>query len=237
MQIGRNFILKKCILKEHFLKEGLSLEGQELCLNRLNVVQGEEFVKVSRGKVVEAFSQVELAMIKMKPLLEEIRISTHEKERRIEELALEIRACLVRKDKLQAKFSLKRKKRLESQLEKQMQIYLNLEELKDSLSSKIEEKDVLSCYEEGLKALKTNLLIKEEVDDVVDDLKETLSEANEIGNALAMNENDEDLEEELEQMAKEEELLEELANLDVENSDLERKKSRIRCDDKQTVYL
>lgn len=134
-------------------------------------------------------------------------------ERKIEAMKKEAKEKMAKGDKKGALFAMKRKKLFEAEIDKIQNVKMTLETQVINLESAAQNAETFKAMEEGSKTMK-NIREKvgiDEVDDVMDSIKEEMEMANEINQAIAQPVDP--------LMADEDELLEELQEL--ENADLE----------------
>ncbi|KAL7536410.1 hypothetical protein ACHAXR_012071 [Thalassiosira sp. AJA248-18] len=119
-------------------------------------------------------------------------IATQEKreqhlEKKIEQLVVEAKAKMAKKDKKGALFALKRKKLYETEIDKIANIKMTLETQVMNLESAAQNAETFKAMNAGKSAMSnlredTNI---DKVDDLMDDIKEEMEMADEISNALA----------------------------------------------------
>jgi len=119
-------------------------------------------------------------------------IATQEKreahlEKQIEQLVAEAKAKMAKKDKKGALFALKRKKLYEAEIDKIANIKMTLETQVMNLESAAQNAETMKAMKTGTAQMKkirqeTNI---DQVDDLMDEMKEEMEMADEISNALA----------------------------------------------------
>jgi len=119
-------------------------------------------------------------------------IATQEKreahlEKKIEDLVAEAKAKMAKKDKKGALFALKRKKLYEAEIDKIANIKMTLETQVMNLESAAQNAETMKAMKTGTSQMKK---IRQEanidqVDDLMDEIKEEMEMADEISNALA----------------------------------------------------
>lgn len=119
-------------------------------------------------------------------------IDTQEKreahlQKKIDALTAEAKAKLVKKDKKGALFAMKRKKMYEGEIEKIENVKMTLETQVMNLESAAQNAETFKAMKSGTDAMKQ---VRQDVgidnvDDMMDDIKEEMDMANEIGNAIA----------------------------------------------------
>jgi hypothetical protein len=240
--VAKASILTQSEVDRHLQKLGLSKEEASLCLAKL-VKEGRlclhslpnhgKFVKLTLAPSGQCpqWTNMDTAAVRLAPLLAKLNKDVEAKEEQRVNLTDQIKLALSAKDKDKAKFILIRRKRLDSQLDQRRKLQLNLEELAESLSSAVEEAEVVQCYTSGVKALKEVLPNHQEAADVLDEIKEALDEAKDLSSLLSTSVSsssasveDEEVEAELMELIADEEseanLLDQLDKLKVEDQRL-----------------
>ena len=126
----------------------------------------------------------------------------------------------------QAKYELKRMKRMEATIEKKLTVLNNLELIVEGIETASSQVDVMNAYKAGVIALKNQLGRNESVEnatEIMDDVNHYIDKVKEIADILSAEANgdtgDDDLNEELENLLNEgstqEELIKTLDNLDI----------------------
>lgn len=133
-----------------------------------------------------------------------------EKEQSIDKLMVDVRACLRDGKKQIAKTYLRKKHLLENDLEKHSQILENIQAMLQRVHGAKSDKDIINTYKMGSHAIKQAFAASgislENVDDVIEELKEVLEEQQDIQQMISepvrgVNDVDEsDLEKELQDL-------------------------------------
>ena len=138
-----------------------------------------------------------------------------------------IREKLKSGSRTQAKYELKRLKRMEATVEKKLTILNNLEIIVESIETASSQIDVMNAYKAGVKALKSEIRKNETVEnaaEIMDDVNDYIDKVKEISDILsaenmAYDTSEDELNEELEKLlneeATQEELIKTLNNLDL----------------------
>mmetsp|Transcript_1025 Transcript_1025/g.1663 ORF Transcript_1025/g.1663 Transcript_1025/m.1663 type:complete len:225 (+) Transcript_1025:36-710(+) len=147
-------------------------------------------------------------------------IATQEKreehiQRKIDGMVKEAKEKMAKKDKKGALFAMKRKKLYEKELDKIQNVKMTLETQVINLESAAQNADTFKAMHSGTSAMKKirNDVGIEKVDDMMDDIREEMEMANEIGDAIAQPVDP--------LMADEDDLLAELEELEAEDVESE----------------
>lgn len=148
-----------------------------------------------------------------------IRDAKENLEKRQKHLELQIEKChanakakMRAKDKRGATYELKKKKMLEKQLEQNYGKQMNLETQIQALEGAANDRETLAAMRTGADALKNAIKPQdvERVDDIMDDINESMQMAEELGQAMSQN---------IGQSLDDEELLAELDEMEQELAD------------------
>ena len=222
-------ILKRemnCDLKEDSEIVFLHLESKGLLASR--EVDGEIFVKIGIKQI--KFSEEECTILRLKKLSKSLNIVIDQKEEQISKLRTEIKELLKSESRVKAKYSLKKLKRVETSLEKNLSVAYNIDILLDKLESVKDDAKIKLVYETSLQALKeaTGAMNIDDINRLMDEIRETIEDSDDIGNAIANSSIDGDeqsLEKELEELVKEDspdDLIETLDKLSVHDEELKK---------------
>ncbi|KAJ3272633.1 Charged multivesicular body protein 7 [Terramyces sp. JEL0728] len=161
-------------------------------------------------------TDTDVDIIKLQKTVKSIRKQIAEIEGQINKLEIEIKELLVQKKRQKAVYSLKKKKTLESVLERRLNSLATVENIVDKINEKTTELEILEAYSTGTVVLKEFLKKMDKAQDTVDDLQDILADHKEIEDVMNITTYD-DVEEELEELLTQEELSNKKANtLDVE---------------------
>jgi len=135
-------------------------------------------------------------------------------EKKIETLTAEAKRKMGAKDKKGALFAMKRKKLYESELDKIQNVKMTLETQVMNLESATQNADTFMALKQGTTAMKSirQGVGLDNVDDMMDDIKEEMQMASEISDAIAQQPGD---------ICDDDELLQELAALEEQDVEAE----------------
>ena len=156
----------------------------------------------------EPFNDSDFCLIKLKLTLETLDEEILKQEEELSNLKLKVKEQLKSGTRISAKTTLKRQKMLEAKLQQKFDQQMNIETLVEELMNVDSNKSVIHSYKTGVGELKSKLsdLNTDNVEEIMDDLREVIQESDEIGDALGakvLNESlDEDeLEKELQKLS------------------------------------
>ena len=134
----------------------------------------------------EPFNDSDFCLIKLKQTQETLDNEIHKQEEELENLKLKVKELLKSGSRISAKTTLKRQKMVEAKLQQKLDQQMNIETLLEELVSVDSNKSVIQSYKTGVEELKSKLsdLNADNVEDIMDDLREVIQESDDIGDAL-----------------------------------------------------
>ena len=184
-----------------------SIERCDTCL-----VNDVIFIKFNSEKpCVQKVNEDEMNLLKLHILCKSISSEIKTLEHSVSESKKAIKQHLMARSRTQAKYELKRMKRDEATMEKKLIVLNNLESITDSVESASSQIDVINAYKAGSVALKNELKRNksaEKAAEILDDVNYYMNEVKEISDILSneasLDTSDDDLNEELDKLLKEE---------------------------------
>ena len=178
------------------------------------------YIKLSEQKsFVQKVSEDDLNLLKLHILSKSTLSQMKSLESSVSESKQSIKEHLKSGSRTQAKYELKRMKRVQATLEKKLIVLNNLESIIDSVESASSQIDVMQAYKAGAMALKNELQKNDSPESAaktMDDVNYYMNEVKEISDILSTevfaDTSDDQLNEELEMLLKEENKQEELIN-------------------------
>jgi hypothetical protein len=185
---------------------------------------------------IEPFNDSDFCLIKLKLTLETLDDEILKQEEELSNLKLKVKENLKSGSRISAKTTLKRQKMVEAKLQQKLDQQMNIETLVEELLNVDSNKSVIQSYKTGVEELKSRLsdLNTDNVEEIMDDLRDVIQESDDIGDALGakvLNESldEEELEKELQKLSedgdsrdqtdKDRELLQALDKLDLNQLD------------------
>ncbi len=172
----------------------------------------QDYVKVHEKKasVSTPFSNTDSAILQLSHLIRVVEKGVTEKRDRHTEIHKQVIDTLKAGDRVRAKQLLAREVRLRRDLDRRNGTLDNLESMLSALVGAHEDREVVRSLEAGAQALKAMLPSVAEVEEVMDETRDVVSQANEIAELVSKGELDGDssdvleaeLEEELEKLLK-----------------------------------
>ncbi|RIA87704.1 Snf7-domain-containing protein [Glomus cerebriforme] len=221
-----NVVLSDIDLKVllYYLEFGEKMLVTEVWYGISDEEKEEEFIIKMRSRKDKNISKLEISevdrgIICIKETSRKLHIQIEGVEEKITDLNKKISGYLIRKQKVQAKYSLKQKKNLEKILSKRMGSLGAIEGILLKIEGAASDSEIIDIYSFGAGALKGVLasegLTTETVDTTMDKLQDALADQKEIEDAMQVNQTlieasldiDEELEEELEALLKEEDTI------------------------------
>ena len=231
------------------------LQRHNVCFQKLSGPQSEEvleylrlknlvqcsdidsvrFIKYCSGES-EPFNDSDFCLIKLKLTLETLDGEILKQEEELSSLKLKVKENLKSGSRISAKTTLKRQKMVEAKLQQKLDQQMNIETLVEELLNVDSNKAVIQSYKTGVEELKSKLsdLNTDNVEEIMDDLRDVIQESDDIGDALGakvLNESldEEELEKELQKLSedgesrdlsdKDSEILQALDKLDLNQLD------------------
>jgi len=195
------------------------------------IVENIKVYKVSLDNSIVAFDETDVGIIKLYQTLSLLDNDIEALESEVKNLGVKIKQLIKSDSRQSAKSFLKRQKTVEKNLEKKLNQKLNTESILDEILEAESNKKIVDSYKAGLEALKATLNDKslEDVDDIMDEIGDTLVKGNDVNQTISKNlwddsEDSIDLEQELNDLSKEEsdlDLSKELATTSVSKEDKE----------------
>eukprot|EP00092_Neocalanus_flemingeri_P035997 GFUD01039195.1.p1 GENE.GFUD01039195.1~~GFUD01039195.1.p1 ORF type:complete len:423 (+),score=142.15 GFUD01039195.1:44-1312(+) len=205
-----------------------------LCAKKLveiKVVENTKIYKISLDNSIVAFDETDVGIIKLHQTLGILDTDIESLEDEVKNLGDKVKQLLKSNSRQSAKSFLQRQKIVEKNLEKKLNQKLNTESILDEILGAESNKTVVDSYKAGLEALKATLNDKsfEDVDDVMDEINDTLMKGNDLTTTISKNILDDsvdtiDLEQELNDLSKEDsdlDLSKELITSSASNEDKE----------------
>jgi charged multivesicular body protein 7 len=182
---------------ETSLLDGQTLSGRDFEL-LLRFLSRDKGVLVTDGHTVKmpglddeksaTITQEDAAIASLKDLIEDLTAQTEVLSNKVDELAASAKAAVLKKNRVVALAALKSKKMAEVNLTKR---YATLNQLED-VAAKIEQAAdnvqlvrVMEGSATALKSLNAKVGGADKVDQVLDDLREQMAEADEVGNIIS----------------------------------------------------
>ena len=134
----------------------------------------------------EPFNDSDFCLIKLKLTQETLDNEIHKQEEELLNLKLKVKELLKSGSRLSAKTTLKRQKMVEAKLQQKLDQQMNIETLLEELVNVDSNKSVIQSYKTGVDELKSKLsdLNTDNVEEIMDDLREVIQESDDIGDAL-----------------------------------------------------
>lgn len=130
------------------------------------------------------FTELEIALERLESAKELVETDMKKCEFQMEALKDEAKACVKEKNMVKAKMLLKRKKRLEYQIEQKEGQLDNIETMFKNLSEADSQKMVVQAFKEGAEMLKMAQL-KHDVDTTLSDFQDAIQDQNDIMKAMS----------------------------------------------------
>lgn len=198
-------------------------------------VGGVVFYKVVEGEDLVSLDETDCGIIKLDQTLATLEGEIETGEEEIKALQTKAKDLMRTGSRMSAKSILRKKQMVEKNIESKLNQKMNMENILEQIRCAETNKTVVESYKSGLDALKETLADSslESVDELVDDISDMVGKAGDLTSILSKNRLDDtsdtaDLERELEELSDEEtpvfkskedeELLNELENLAVEDS-------------------
>ncbi|ORX43151.1 hypothetical protein BCR36DRAFT_304615 [Piromyces finnis] len=168
--------------------------------------------KNSKNKNIE-FSSSDINILKLKNQIEMISNQVKQDEDKKDSIQARVMKCIVNKQKVQALYLLKEKKIIQLFIEKKMSSYNTLQDILLKIQSCESNNDILNAMKLGSDTLKQFIeeknLSVDRIDDVFTYIENTLMDFDEIESSIKQNQSvinnsDEEFEEELDKLLKEE---------------------------------
>ncbi|CAB4380333.1 uncharacterized protein OCT59_020347 [Rhizophagus irregularis] len=187
----------------------MSDEKKEECIIKIRSRKEKNISKLE-------ISEIDRGIICIKETRKKLHTQVESVEEKIADLNKKISGYLIRKQKVQAKYSLKQKKNLEKILLERLSSLGTIEGILLKIEGAASDNEIIDIYSFGAGTLKGVLasegLTTETVDATMDKLQDALADQKEIEDAMQINQTlietsfgiDEELEEELEALLKEE---------------------------------
>jgi len=212
-------------LDEESLQDFQNSESQDLLeflsakkLIVCKTIENTKIFKVSLDNSIVAFDETDDGIIKLHQTLGILDKDIESLENEVKDLGAKVKQLLKSNSRQSAKSFLQRQKIVEKNLEKKLNQKLNTESILDEILGAESNKKVVDSYKAGLDALKATLHDKsmEDVDDLMDEIGDTLVKGEDLATTLSKNILDDsvetiDLEQELNDLSREE------SDLDVSN--------------------
>jgi len=134
----------------------------------------------------EPFNDGDFCLIKLKLTQETLDKEIHKQEEELVNLKLKVKELLKSGSRISAKTTLKRQKVVEVKLQQKLDQQMNIETLLEELVNVESNKSVIQSYKTGVEELKSKLsdLNTDNVEEIMDDLREVIQESDDIGDAL-----------------------------------------------------
>eukprot|EP00088_Acartia_fossae_P023338 TRINITY_DN2437_c0_g1_i7.p1 TRINITY_DN2437_c0_g1~~TRINITY_DN2437_c0_g1_i7.p1 ORF type:complete len:421 (-),score=76.46 TRINITY_DN2437_c0_g1_i7:71-1333(-) len=166
------------------------------------------FYKLTTDKnTKKEFDEIDRGLIRLKTSIEHLELRSKQIEERHNKETSEVKRLMKEGKRTSAKACLRKAKRFEAQNSKVLEQVLGLETLFDELMSAESNNMLLDTYQTGLQTLKTmvNPDMLEKADNTMSELVELIDLNNEIADGLTIKDDsrDEELDKELEMLAKE----------------------------------
>lgn len=145
-------------------------------------------VKAPSEKTPSAITTEDTTIASLKSLIKDLDIQTTVLTKRVDELSLTAKEAVVRKNRVSALAALRSKKLAETTLTKRHATLAQLEEVFASIeqaADQIELVRVMEASSKALSSLNKEVGGVERVDDIVDELREQMSQVDEVGNVIA----------------------------------------------------
>jgi len=196
------------------LLEFLSAKKLLVC----KTIENTKIFKVSLDNSIVTFDETDDGIIKLHQTLGTLDKDIEALENEVKDLGAKVKQLLKSNSRQSAKSFLQRRKIVEKNLEKKLNQKLNTESILDEILGAESNKKVVDSYRAGLDALKATLHDKsiEDVDDLMDEIGDTLVKGEDLATTLSKNILDDsgetiDLEQELYDLSREE------SDLDISN--------------------
>jgi len=154
----------------------------------LIVYNGQTIRFTGSTETNSAITSEETTIAALKTLMSDLDIQIDGLSRRVEALNVSARDAVARKNRVTALAALRSKKLVESNLSRQMAVQAQLEEIYSKIGQASDQLELVRIMEGSTGVLKTlNARIGgvERVDNIVDDLKEQMTQVEEIGKVIA----------------------------------------------------
>ncbi|CAG8949315.1 hypothetical protein HYFRA_00004941 [Hymenoscyphus fraxineus] len=151
------------------------------------LVYDEETVKICHGER-EEITEEDTTIVSLKTLIKDLEIQTQVLTKRVEELEITAKEAVTRKNRVAALAALRSKKLAETTLTKRHATLAQLEEVFTKIEQAADQVELIRVMEASTQALSSlNKAVGgvERVDDVVDQLREQMSQVDEVGNVIA----------------------------------------------------
>ncbi|EHL01582.1 putative Vacuolar-sorting protein SNF7 [Glarea lozoyensis 74030] len=152
------------------------------------VVYDDEIVKLKAPGVTDEITQEDSTIVSLRTLIRDLRIQTKNLTQKVDELTVTAKEAVTRKNRVGALAALRSKKLAESTLEKRHATLSQLEEVFVKIEQAADQVELIRVMEASTRVL-TGLNKEvggvERVDDVVDNLREQMSQVDEVGNVIA----------------------------------------------------
>jgi len=134
----------------------------------------------------EPFNDSDFCLMKLKLTQESLDNEIHKQEEELLNLKLKVKELLKSGSRISAKTTLKRQKMVEAKLQQKLDQQMNIETLLEELVNVDSNKSVIQSYKTGVEELKSKLsdLNTDNVEEIMDDLREVIQESDDIGDAL-----------------------------------------------------
>jgi charged multivesicular body protein 7 len=215
-------MLAGTFLKDHHLSEtDLHVLLKFMCRDKGSILYDGKTIKIKGSAGDEtAITEEDMAISSLKELIEDLQHQTTLLSKRLEELTATAKDAVARRNRVQALAALRSKKLAESSLEKRFATLSQLEQIAAKIQQASDQVQLVRVIEAStgvLRSLNAEIGGADRVDLAVDKLREQMSEVDEVGNVLAeagtdaaiIDENE--IDDELEAMEKEERRKEEEA--------------------------
>ncbi|CAG8978999.1 hypothetical protein HYALB_00009901 [Hymenoscyphus albidus] len=151
------------------------------------LVYDDETVKLCQGER-EEITEEDTTIVSLKTLIKDLEIQTQVLTKRVEELEITAKDAVTRKNRVAALAALRSKKLAETTLTKRHATLAQLEEVFNKIEQAADQVELIRVMEASTQALSSlNKAVGgvERVDDVVDQLREQMSQVDEVGNVIA----------------------------------------------------
>lgn len=152
------------------------------------LVYDQETVKLCVAGDKEGITEEDSTIVSLKTLIKDLDIQTQVLTKRVEELEITAKEAVTRKNRVAALAALRSKKLAETTLTKRHATLSQLEEVFSKIEQAADQVELIRVMEASTHALSSlNKAVGgvERVDDVVDQLREQMSQVDEVGNVIA----------------------------------------------------
>lgn len=145
-------------------------------------------VKLRAGESEKEVTQEDETIARLKSLISEMEVQTAVLEKRVEDLAIQAKGAVEKKNRVSALAALRSKKAAETTLGKRHATLAQLEEVFTKIqqaNDQVELIDVMEISTSVLKGLNQKIGGVDRVDDVLEGLREQMGQVNEVGDIIA----------------------------------------------------